>query len=140
MEYAIHALLYRAAHRQRNAMRPYLRRLGLGPGQPRLLVSLERDGPSSQKRLADSLEVDQSAVCRMLDTLEKGGFVSRGVDRNDRRADTIVITDKGRRALEAWQQVGRQIDRQMLQGFTDEEVKQLAEYLERLRANLEPQE
>ena len=36
--------------------------------------------------------------------------------------------------------VGRQIDRQMLQGFTDEEVKQLAEYLERLRANLEPQE
>ena len=89
MEYAIHALLYRAAHRQRNAMRPYLRRLGLGPGQPRLLVSLERDGPSSQKRLADSLEVDPSAVCRMLDTLE---------------------------------------------------VKQLAEYLERLRANLEPQE
>ena len=54
--------------------------------------------------------------------------------------DTIVITDKGRRALEAWQQVGRQIDRLMLQGFTDEEVKQLAEYLERLRANLEPQE
>ena len=76
----------------------------------------------------------------MLDTLEKGGFVSRGVDRNDRRADTIAITDKGRRALEAWQQVGRQIDRLMLQGFTDEEVKQLAEYLERLRANLEPQE
>ena len=140
MEYAIHALLYRAAHRQRNAMRPYLRRLGLGPGQPRLLVSLERDGPSSQKRLADSLEVDPSEVCLMLDTLEKGGFVSRGVDRNDRRADTIAITDKGRRALEAWQQVGRQIDRQMLQGFTDEEVKQLAEYLERLRANLEPQE
>lgn len=140
MEYAIHALLYRAAHQQRNAMRPYLRRLGLGPGQPRLLVSLERDGPSSQKRLADSLEVDPSAVCRMLDTLEKGGFVSRGVDRNDRRADTIAITDKGRRALEAWQQVGRQIDRLMLQGFTDEEVKQLAEYLERLRVNLQPQE
>ncbi len=140
MEFAIHTLLYRTAHRQRSAMRPYLRRLGLGPGQPRLLVSLERDGPSSQKRLADSLEMDPSAVCRMLDTLEKGGFVSRGVDRNDRRADTIAITDKGRRALEAWQQVGRQIDRQMLQGFTDEEVKQLAEYLERLRVNLQPQE
>ena len=54
--------------------------------------------------------------------------------------DLYTITDKGRRALEAWQQVGRQIDRQMLQGFTDEEVKQLAEYLERLRVNLQPQE
>ena len=40
MEIPIHTLLYRAAHRQRNALRPHLRELGLGPGQPRLLANL----------------------------------------------------------------------------------------------------
>ena len=49
MEYAIHTLLYRTAHRQRSAMRPYLRRLGLGPGQPRQRVRLEPDGPTPPK-------------------------------------------------------------------------------------------
>lgn len=139
MDYAIHTLLYRTAHRQRNALRPYLRQLGLGTGQPRLLMHLERSGPCSQKRLADYMEVDPSAVCRMLDTLEKSGFVTRGVDQTDRRADMVAITGKGRRAVEAWREVGRQIDRQMLQGFTDAEVQQLVDYLERVRSNLQPQ-
>ena len=140
MENGFHMLLYRAFHAQRSYLGHHLAEISLGAGQPKLLTYLVHHGPCTQKTLADYFEIDPAAVCRMLDTLEKGGFVSRGVDRNDRRADTIAITDKGRRALEAWQQVGRQIDRQMLQGFTDEEAKQLAEYLERLRVNLQPQE
>ena len=54
-------------------------------GQPKLIDYLSRCGPCSQKQLADYFEIDPAAVCRMLDALEKGGFVTRGVDRNDRR-------------------------------------------------------
>ncbi len=136
MEIPIHTLLYRAAHRQRNALRPHLRELGLGPGQPRLLANLAGHGTVSQKQLAEWLEVDPSAVCRMLDTLERGGFVTRRADRTDRRADAVGITEKGRRAVEEWQRIGRDVDRQILRGFSEEEIRQFAGFLERVRGNL----
>ena len=137
MEYPIHTLLYRTVHRQRNVLRPYLRALGLGTGQPRLLTHLVQAGPCSQKHLADHLEVDPSAVCRMLDSLEKGGFVVRGADKTDRRAGLVEITEKGRCAVADWQRTGRAIDRRMLGGFTEAEARQLVEYLERVSANLQ---
>ena len=95
MESGFHMLLYRAFHAQRSCLRPWRAALGLGPGQPKLIEYLARSGPCSQRQLATYFEIDPAAVCRMLDALEKGGFVSRGVDRNDRRADTIAITDNG---------------------------------------------
>ena len=36
MEKTFHMLLYRAFHAQRSYLRPYLRELGLGTGQPKL--------------------------------------------------------------------------------------------------------
>ena len=66
MEQRFHMLLYRAFHAQRSRLRPRLRELGLGPGQPKLLSYLDRHGPCRQKELADYFEVDPAAVSRML--------------------------------------------------------------------------
>ena len=67
-------------------MRPQGAALGLGTGQPKLIDYLARSGPCSQKQLADYFEIDPAAVCRMLDALEKGGFVTRTAGRTDRRS------------------------------------------------------
>ena len=56
MEYAIHTLLARTAHVQQNAMRPYLQKLGLTTGQPKVLRCLAMNGPCSQRMLADRSE------------------------------------------------------------------------------------
>ena len=64
-------------HAQRGALRPCLAEVGLGTGQPKLLGYLSQNGPSRQRQLADYFEIDPAAVCRMLDSLEKGGFVTR---------------------------------------------------------------
>ena len=77
MRYAIHTLLARTAHAQRNYLRPYLKEMGLSPGQPKVLRYLSELGHSSQRELADCCDVDPSAICRMLDSLERGGFVTR---------------------------------------------------------------
>ena len=53
MERTFHMLLYRAFHAQHNALRPYLAKLGLGFGQPKILGYLSRNGASSQRQLAD---------------------------------------------------------------------------------------
>lgn len=80
MERTFHMLLYRAFHAQRNFLRPSLGELGLGPGQPKLLNYLMNRGPCRQRELADYFEIDPAAVCRMLDCLQKSGFVTRRAD------------------------------------------------------------
>ena len=68
MRYAIHTLLARTAHAQRNYLRPYLKEMGLSPGQPKVLRYLAAMGPSSQRDLAYHCDVDPSAISRMLDS------------------------------------------------------------------------
>ena len=51
MERTFHMLLYRAFHAQRNILRPYMRALGLGAGQPKLIAYLAEHGPCRQSEL-----------------------------------------------------------------------------------------
>lgn len=138
MERQFYMLLYRTYHAQRCVVRPKGAALGLGTGQPKLIDYLFRCGPCSQKQLAEYFEIDPAAVCRMLDALEKGGFVTRGVDRNDRRTGTVCLTEKGKCTAEAWQQAAEEVEQQMLAGFTPEEQQQFAEYFRRVYRNLRP--
>lgn len=136
MENGFHMLLYRAFHAQRAWLRPGRAALGLGPGQPKLICYLARKGPCSQKHLACYFEVDPAAVCRMLDSLEKGGFITRRVDQNDRRTGIVQLTEAGRAAADAWQKDCQAMEQQMLRGFSDQEARQFADYLRRARENL----
>ena len=74
----------------------------------------------------------------MLDALEKGGFVTRSVDQNDRRTGVVSLTEKGSRAATAWQQAADTVEQQMLAGFTEKEKTQFAEYFRRAYRNLKP--
>ena len=101
MEYPIHTLFSRTAKAQQNYLRPYLNALGLSPGQPKILRGLTAHGPCSQRELADICDVDPSAVCRLLDGMERGGFLTRSPSQTDRRAGLVALTDKGRAIAEA---------------------------------------
>ena len=136
MESGFHMLLYRAFHAQRSCLRPWRAALGLGPGQPKLIEYLARSGPCSQRQLATYFEIDPAAVCRMLDALEKGGFVARSAVKGDRRGGMVELTEKGRSAAAAWQHACGEMEQQLLQGFTPEEAERFAQYLRRARENL----
>ena len=136
MEYAIHTLLARTAHAQRNFLRPYLKELGLSPGQPKVLRYLAAAGPSSQRDLAYYCGVDPSAISRTLDSMERDGFLCRKPDPRDRRSERVELTEQGRAALEAWDAQGMVIEEQMLQDFSPEERAQLKDLLERACRNV----
>ncbi len=119
-------------------MRPQGAALGLGTGQPKLIDYLARSGPCSQKQLADYFEIDPAAVCRMLDALEKGGFVTRTAGRTDRRTGAVELTAKGRQAAQAWQQAAARSEERMLAGFSPKEPAQFADYMRRAYRNLKP--
>ena len=136
MDYHFHMLLYRAFHAQRAALRPYLDGLNLRFGQPRVLSYLYQNGASHQRELADYCEVDPAAVSRTLDSLQRGGFVTRETDGENRRCERIRLTEKGRASYLAWRSDCRQMERDMLEGFSEEDQARLADYLTRLYRNL----
>ncbi len=136
MEKTFHMLLYRAFHAQRNYLRPFVGEIGLGSGQPKLVAYLAERGPCRQRELAGYFEIDPAAVSRMLDALEKGGFVTRRVDESNRRADIISLTEQGLQANAAWQGHCREAEELMLDGFTAAEKEQFAQYLTRAYHNL----
>ena len=136
MEYAIHTLLSRTAHAMQNYSRPHLSKLGLSPGQPKVLRCLAARGPCSQRVLADYCEVDPSAICRMLDSLERDGFLIRRPSKTDRRAGEVVLTEKGRAVFEAWDSQLKQLEETMLLGFSDQEREQLRDFLARAYRNV----
>ena len=118
MERTFHMLLYRAFHAQRNYLRPYLAEIGLEIGQSKLISYLANFGPCRQRELADYFEIDSAAVSRMLDSLEKGGFIIRRVDEGSKRSNLIALTDKGLRVQQIWQEHCQDIEGIMLQGFS----------------------
>ena len=136
MEHTFHMLLYRAFHAQRGALQPHLGELGLGAGQPKVLNYLIQNGASRQRQLAEYCEVDPAAISRMLDSLQRGGFVTRRPSTHNRRCEEIVITDQGRAAYEAWRGFCREMEEEMLAGFTHQEREQFADYLSRAYRNL----
>lgn len=131
-----HMLLYRTFHAQRNYLRPYISKLGLGSGQPKLLAYLNTHGPCQQTQLAKYFEIDRAAVSRMLETLERGGFLTRKTDEENRRADIIEITQKGKAACKAWKVHCDEMEQVLLKGFGEEEKAAFAAYLTRAYQNL----
>ena len=130
-----HMRLMRAFHAQRTYLRPHVDGLGLGPGQPKLLVYLAVHGPSSQREVADFFECDPGAVSRMFESLERAGFVTSAPGR-DRRTKALVLTERGRAAADSWDAICAREQEAMLAGFTPEERATFADLLARARANL----
>ena len=136
VETTFHLLLYRAFHTQRGFLRPCLERIGLGPGQPKVVDYLREHGPCRQRELADYFEVDPAAVSRMVEALQKGGFVVRRADQGSRRGDLLELTPRGVEAAHAWEDRCREAEERMLRGFSSEERERFADYLDRAYRNL----
>lgn len=130
-----HMRLMRAYAAQASYLRPRAAELGIGQGQPKVLVFVAAHGPVSQREIADFFEVDPAAVSRALDALERAGLVESAPGR-DRRSKAVSATGSGRAAAEAWELVCDAEREDMLRGFSAAERRALMDYLGRVRANL----
>ena len=136
MDHSLHILLYRAFHAQRNFLRPSLAELGLGAGQPKVLDYLAARGPCCQRQLADYFDVDPANISRMVESLERGGFVVRRCGGDGRRREVVAATEKGTEISRRWRERCREAEEVQLRGFTSEERARFADYLARSYRNL----
>jgi len=62
-----------------------------------ILMMLDGRGPISQGALADLLEINRTIMVKLVDALERDGYVTRGHNPQDRRAYALAVTTAGRR-------------------------------------------
>jgi DNA-binding MarR family transcriptional regulator len=72
-------------------------RMGLTTARTRLLWELHHRGPSTQRDLAEALEVTPRNVTGLVDALVDTGFVTRQAHPTDRRATLVDVTERGAR-------------------------------------------
>lgn len=131
----------RQAHR--NAITAELAASGLQEiGHPVLLCILRGADAmnggqvGAQRDLAELLNISPAAVASSLKSLEKSGYLRREPGQGDARRNRVIITDKGRRAVEVCLAAFDKVSRRMMAGFTQEEREQMTRFNSRMLHNL----
>lgn len=69
-------------------------------GQGRVLSILKENPEISRKELGDRVDISRQALTELLQKMEKGGYIVRRPDPQDRRILLIRLTQKGRAAAD----------------------------------------
>ena len=111
--------------------------IGLHRTQHIILMHLAKEKfLTSQKALADHLNITAAAVTGALKKLESGGYIARKAVCGDNRYNEITITDLGRRVVEDSRAMFQKIDKTLFRGFSDEEILDFVGYLEKIQSNM----
>jgi DNA-binding MarR family transcriptional regulator len=112
----------------------HLTRLGVDTRHYTVLAVVAAGGGSSQRTIADTLGLDRATVVALVDTLESQGMARRVRSRDDRRANAVELTPKGRRTLKRADALMEACELSFVAGLRDEQRRQLRDILEGLLA------
>ena len=129
------AMVEREIARKR-ILQPYFQKLGLSPGQPRILNKLYEKDHVTQRELADRCCMDVATMSRTLDRLEEAGYLTREKHPDCRRSFLIVLTEEGRSRAAQVHEDFRNIDEQIWQGFHEQEMEEFLACAKKIIDNL----
>ncbi len=120
--------LWRASHTRTAEA---LGSIGLTPALFALLNVLGAREGAIQQELSADMGIDPSAMVKLIDELERAGLAERRRRPGDRRAWEVVITPKGRHALERARRFAVQVEDEVLGGLSTADRRQLLTLLRR---------
>ena len=86
--------------------------------------------------IAKSCSMCASTCRKVLHSLESGGYIMRETTESDSRTHRVTITKKGRSVIERSEQMFWETEKAMFEGFSEEEMQSLQQFLERIYENL----
>lgn len=108
----------------------------LTPEQFMLIDLLWNEGDMSQQQLADLMQKDKNSVTTLVDAIERKGLVVRRQNINDRRSNTITLTEKAIAIKQDAKRKGISILDRMLEGISEDELRAFLDTLRKLNRNM----
>jgi DNA-binding MarR family transcriptional regulator len=112
-----------------------LKPLDLTSPQIGVILLLASGRARTPLELSRELSYDSGSMTRMLDRLEKKGFVSRARSEVDRRIVDLSLTERGRDAAARLPMIGAAVLNEQLRGFNRAELNLLIAMLARIVGN-----
>jgi DNA-binding MarR family transcriptional regulator len=110
---------------------------GLSLPQFDILATLQRSEGITQQELAERLLVTKGNICGMIDRMEASGWVERRPDPDDRRANRLFVTRRGRALMaEALPEQIKGI-KGVMSALETHELQTLYQYLDRMEERLD---
>lgn len=109
---------------------------GVSPAQFRVLAHLMAHGPLAQSELCELLSISAPSAVKLIDRMERDGWVARAADSTDRRVKRIVPTE---RTTSVWDELSvhsRELLEQAYAGIDPAEIENVIAILGRVRRNL----
>lgn len=133
MEERISLLLTQVTRAHRARMGAGLAALGLHLGQEAVLMQLWAEEGLTQSELVERLGVEPPTVTKMLQRMERAGFVTRRADARDARVSRVHLTARGRKLEAPVRAVWRRAEAQLVKRLSPEERALLRRLLRALR-------
>jgi len=89
-----------------------------------------------QKDLEEYFGITRSTASKVIGLMEKKGLVTRLRVSHDARLRKLVLTEEARKLLRFMYQDGKDMEKKLLKGFTEQEMEQLYQYLIRMKSNI----
>ena len=131
----VHAV-FRLSRMHKTIIGRLLRELGLAPGQELLLLQLWDRDRCSQADLVERLGLDPSTVTKMLQRLERDGWVGREPSPSDRRVMVVTLTAAGRDLQGAVTTLWSELEGETVKTLTPDEREEFLRLLRKVEGGL----
>ena len=93
-----------------------------------------------QKDLESEFHITRSTTSKVVNLMVEKGLIRREEVKGDARLKKLVLTQKAVEMAKEMEEGHERIERQIIKGFTKEELKQFYSYLDRLKQNVKQEE
>ena len=113
--------------------------IGVFRSQHKILMYLAQNNKfsSSQKEIAEKFCISPAAVAVLLKKLESNGWVEKTVFNQDNRVNNVKITDKGINLIENTKIQAQEIENNIFNDFTQEEINTFCRCLEKMNNSIQ---
>ena len=105
--------------------------------QGRILYVLWQEDGISIGSLSTKCGLAITSLTTMLERMENQGLISRVQSKTDKRKTLLFLTEKAYALKDEYDSVSDKMGSIYYKGFSEEEITQFEEYLDRIRKNLE---
>lgn len=110
---------------------------GLSVSEWRTMAVLGPQGTLSASEIVERSSMDKVNVSRAIKKLQKTGYLKRDIDGKDKRKAVLRLTQEGRKIYLALIPMIKELESDLLDSLTSDEVEQLKSLMGKVRLNAE---